>query len=148
MSGNSDILKDIVEVARDGASFYDSAQEKTKNARLKAVFARMAAAKRELVTGLSDHLAATGERPPEGGTLFGSLRRLYADVVATVAADDDHIYVSQLEEAEDRLLEQIEKAIELAKTSDVRVQLQAYLPKVRECHDEMRDLKEHLAAIT
>ena len=146
MSGSSDILKDIVEIARDGANFYDSAQDKTKNVRLKAVFARMAAAKRELVTGLSDHLAATGEQPPDGGTLFGSLRRLYADVVATVAADDDHVYVNQLEEAEDRLLEQIEKAIELAQTSDVRVQLQAYLPKVRECHDEMRDLKEHLAA--
>ena len=146
MSENSELLKNIVEIARDGATFYASAEEKTKNPRLKAVFARMAAAKRELVTALSDHLAATGERPPEGGTLFGSLRKLYADVVATVAADDDHIYVSQLEEAEDRLLEQVQQAIEVAKSSDVRVQLQAYLPKVRACHDEMRDLKEHLAA--
>src|ERR1044071_9348796 len=62
MSENSDLLKDIVEIARDGATFYAATEDKTKNPRLKAVFARMAAAKRELVTALSDHLAATGER--------------------------------------------------------------------------------------
>lgn len=146
MADNTGLLKEIVEIARDGADFYESSQQKIGNARLKAVFARMAAAKRELMTSLSDYLAASGERPPDRGTLFGSLRRLYADVLATVAADDDHIYVSQLEEAEDRLLEQVEKAIEVAQSTDVRVQLQAYLPKVRACHDEMRELKEHLAA--
>ena len=46
----------------------------------------------------------------------------------------------------------IEAIQALARISDerraehVRVQLQAYLPKVRECHDEMRNLKQHLAA--
>ncbi len=146
MAANTDLLKEIVETARDGANFYDSAQEKVKNQRLRAIFARMSAAKRELITGLSDYLAQTGERPPENGTLLGSLRKHYAELLATLAADDDHVYVAQLEEAEDRLLDQIQQAIEHARDTAVRVQLQAYLPKVREWHDEMRDLKEHLAA--
>jgi uncharacterized protein (TIGR02284 family) len=146
MAGNNELLKDIVETARDGADFYESAQRKVNNPRLRAIFGRMSAAKRELITGLSDHLAVSGEPAPEGGTLFGSLRRLYAEVLATLASDDDHVYVSQLEEAEDRLLDQIQKAIDAASETDARVQLQAYLPKVRACHDEMRDLKQHLAA--
>jgi uncharacterized protein (TIGR02284 family) len=146
MAGNTDLLKDIVETARDGADFYEGAQRKVNNPRLKAIFGRMSAAKRELITGLSDHLAHEGEAAPTGGTLFGSFRRLYAEVLATLASDDDHVYVAQLEEAENRLLDQIQQAIGEASATDVRVQLQAYLPKVRACHDEMRDLKEHLAA--
>jgi len=146
MAGNSDLLKEIVETARDGADFYDAAQQKVNNPRLRAIFGRMSAAKRELITGLSDHLAASGETAPRGGTLLGSLRKLYAEVLATLATDDDHVYVAQLEESEDRLLDQIQAAILDATATEVRVQLQAYLPKVRACHDEMRDLKEHLAA--
>ena len=146
MAGNTDLLREIVETARDGADFYDSALQKVANPRLHAIFGRMSAAKRELITGLSDHLALSGERAPDHGTLLGSLRKLYAELLATLAADDDQVYVAQLEEAEDRLLDQIQQAIGQARETDVRVQLQAYLPKVRACHDEMRDLKEHLAA--
>jgi uncharacterized protein (TIGR02284 family) len=146
MAGNADLLKEIVEIGRDGADFYESAAQKVSNARLRAVFGRMSAAKRELITALSDHLALGGEKPPDRGTLMGSLRKAYAGVLATLAADDEHVYVAQLEEAEDRLVARIEKAILEAKDTDVRVQLQAYLPKVRACHDEMRELRSHMAA--
>ena len=144
MAGANDLLKEIVEIGRDGAAFYDSAQQKVSNPRLRAVFGRMSGAKRELVTALSDHLSQIGERPPERGTLVGTLRKAYAGVLATLAADDEHIYVAQLEEAEDRLLERVQRAILEAKDTQVRVQLQAYLPKIRACHDEMRDLRSQL----
>jgi uncharacterized protein (TIGR02284 family) len=146
MADSAELLKEIVEIGRDGADFYESAAQKVTNPRLRAVFGRMSAAKRELITGLSDHLAQSGQEPPARGTIMGSLRKIYAGVLATLVADDEHVYVAQLEEAEDRLVERIEQAINQAKEPGVRVQLQAYLPKVRACHDEMRQLRTHLPA--
>ncbi len=146
MSNDLDQLKEIVEIARDGETFYQDAETSVSDLSLRPLFARMASAKRELVTALSQKITTSGQTPPQSGTWSGSIRKAYTDIAATLSSKDAQVYVKQLEETEDRLLAHVEKAATQVTDPSIRVILQAYRPKVRACHDEMRSLKRQLAA--
>lgn len=146
MEPTAHLLREIVLVAGDGAEFYEHAQKEIRYPDLAAVFARMALAKRELIASLAAPLRASGEQLPHGGTVLGALRRAYADVHASLSSDDVEVYVAQLEDTEDRLLDHVREAIRKSGEPEIRSQLEAHLPKVRACHDEMRRLSQQLAA--
>jgi uncharacterized protein (TIGR02284 family) len=143
---NAKELQELVQIARDNADFYESARDDVKNPALKDIFTRMAAAKRSLIQSLGARLALSGEEVPDSGTMAGNMRKMYADMKASFSKNDDAIYVAQLEEAEDRLLEHFNASLQ--KLDDVRMReaVSAQLPQVRACHDEMRALKRRLAA--
>jgi uncharacterized protein (TIGR02284 family) len=143
---HAELLQDIVQVARDGADFYDTASSHVKSSALKDTFARMASAKRLLISALGGRLDMIGEEIPQSGTLAGSARKAYTELRAALSSQEDVVYVSQLEQAEDRLLAEVEGAVEKAENSEIRSQLLAHLPAVRSAHDEMRRLKQQMAA--
>lgn len=143
---NAQLLNDIVQVARDSQSFYEDAAKDTTDPRLRDVYGRMAVTKSELIHSLSGSIVRLGDTPPDGGTIAGSLRKAYADVRAAFTKDDDAVYVAQLEETEDRVLEHFEDAMKKTDSPEVRSALAVHLPKVRACHDEMRSLKRTMNA--
>ncbi|PPE74900.1 hypothetical protein C3942_04280 [Solimonas fluminis] len=143
---NANQLKELVQVARDGAEFYEQAIGHVDDAPLRNLFAGMAAAKRELINGLSASIAASGEDVPQGGTLVGGLQKVYGQVRTALARNENRAWVGQLEDAEDRLLEHMRRAIRETDDPSVLGQLEAYLPRVRDCHERMRALKQRLAA--
>lgn len=145
MSRN-ELIRDIIEIARDGATFYDDAQQHVDDTGLRALFAQMAAAKRELITGLSAKMRADGDAPPRGGTLAGAMRKTYTDIAAKLSKHEAKVYVAQLEETEDRLIGEVRKAIAETEDLQLRETLEAYWPKVKSSHDQMRSLKHSLAA--
>lgn len=141
MTSNAQLLHDLVQVCRDSQSFYQDVAKETSDSQLRGMFTRMAAAKGELIHDLSGNLVRMGEAPPESGTVAGSLRKAYADVRAAFSKQDNKIYVGQLEETEDRVLEHFEDALAKTDSPEVRRILSTHLPRVRACHDEMRNLK-------
>jgi len=146
MTDNAHLLSEIVQAARDGAEFYDAAANEVTNPQLRDTFRRFAEAKRTLIAALSGRLEMMGAEVPQSGTVRGALRKAYADLRASVSRHEDRIYVAQLEEAEDRLLAQVEDAVAQTDNAEIRSQLQAHLPGVRACHDEIRRLKQRPAA--
>ena len=64
-----------------------------------------------------------------------------ADTKAALSSDEDATYIAQLEEAEDRILHAFEEAMD-GHEPDLRAELATQMPKVRACHDRMRDLKK------
>lgn len=146
MHHNADLLKDIVHTAREGASFYEAARDKASKPQLREVFTRMAAAKHALITELSAVLMSKGEAVPEGGSNTVALRKVYADVRAMVSSDDDAIYVSELEEVEDRLISEMKTALNEATDPAMKATLQQAMLSVSQCHNQMRDLKHSMAA--
>lgn len=143
---NASTLQDLVQIARDSLEFYTEAAKEVKDIGLKATFSRMAVAKRELIESLSTKLVAQNEDVPTGGTVVGKMRQLYADVRASMSSNEEKIYVAQLEETEDRLLEHYEAAVKDVEDPIIVAMLQAHLTRVRACHGEMRSLKLRLAA--
>lgn len=146
MTDNTHLLQDLVQVTRDSQSFYQDAAKETSDSRLRDVFTRMASAKSGLINALSGTLVSLGETPVTDGTIAGGLRKAYADARTVFSKDDDKIYVGQLEETEDRVLEHFEEALSKTDSSSVRSVLTEHLPKVRACHDEMRALKQSMGA--
>ncbi|HEY0334753.1 MAG TPA: PA2169 family four-helix-bundle protein [Stenotrophomonas sp.] len=137
-------LNDLIEVARDGKDFYVEAAGKVKDAELSALFTRIAGVKAEIVTRLSAAVAAAGGKPAEHGTMVGSMQQFYGKVRATLG-DTQYGYVAELEESEDRLLHSFQATLADGDTpASARAEVEALLPKVRECHDVMRDRKQAL----
>lgn len=90
-------LNDLIEIARDGKSFYEEAATKVKDAELSALFTRIAGVKGRIVAALSGSVAASGGKPAEHGTLVGSMQQFYGKVRAAFG-DTNYGYVAELEE--------------------------------------------------
>jgi uncharacterized protein (TIGR02284 family) len=133
-------------MTRDGQEFYQWAAEQKVSAPLRAVFLEMGREKTSLAAELGRAVLDRGAEPSNDGTLAGSLRRLYAEVRAALAADKGRAVAAQLEEGEDDLLQAFERARERATDAEVRALLERFLPRVRAAHDRMKQLKDALAA--
>lgn len=140
MSYKTEQLNELIAIIRDGQRFYEHAHDEIEDVRLQALFRDMAQAKHQVIQALAVKVAANHEEPTSSGTLVGKLRQAYADARATLSSDEEATYVAQLEEAEDRILEAFEDAMESAQP-DVRALLAVEMPKVRACHQRMRELK-------
>jgi len=140
MSYKTEQLNELIAIIRDGQRFYEHAHDEIKDQRLQALFRDMAQAKHQVIQALAVKVAANHEEPTSSGTLVGKLRQAYADARATLSSDEEAAYVAQLEEAEDRILEAFEDAMETAQP-DVRALLAVEMPKIRACHQRMRELK-------
>lgn len=139
MSQKTEQLNELIAIIRDGQRFYEHAHDEIGNEQLKALCRDMAQAKHQIIQALSVKVAANHEQPTDSGTLVGKLRQAYADARATLASDEESTYLAQLEEAEDRILEAFEDAMETAQP-DVQALLAVEMPKVRACHQRMREL--------
>lgn len=141
MNTNTEKLNDLIAITRDSKRFYEHAGKEVKDAELKDLFGDMRAAKEELIQSLSAKVEANEGEPDDGGTLAGKIRQVYADTRAALTKNDATTYISQLEQTEDRILHAFEDALE---TGDVGMHslLGPDMPKVRACHDRMRDLKK------
>ncbi|WP_422506497.1 PA2169 family four-helix-bundle protein [Stenotrophomonas sp. GZD-301] len=134
-------LNDLIEIARDGKTFYTEAASKVEDAELAALFTRIAGVKDEIVRALSTTVLAAGGTPADHGTFVGSMQQFYGKVRATLG-DKQYGYVAELEESEDRLLKAFKDALTDADTPPAaRDQVQRLLPQVQECHAVMRDRK-------
>ena len=139
-------LNDLIEVTRDGQRFYEEAADKIGDETLRALFLRLIESRRALIDELSAHVASLGATAASGGTVGGTLRTLYGELRASLAGDRSAAFVSQLEEAEDRLLHAFEHALQHDADALVRDILGRHFPRVRSMHDEMRNLKRNLTA--
>ena len=146
MSKTTTNLNELIEVLNDGVSFYEDASKKTDNTAHRSLFNRMASTKRSIAADLKAQVALHGETPAEGGTIAGSLRKVYTDITASMSKHADDKYISQLEETEDRILHSFQDALASSDRAEVRQIAQNYLPDVRRMHDEMRSLKQQVKA--
>lgn len=139
-------LKDLIELLNDGEKFYSEAATKVKVPAYANLFQRMAQQKQAIASDLSARLASHGETAPQGGTMLGSLRKFYADVRASMTKDSESVYVAQLEQTEDRILEAFRDDLTQSDDMELRRIAERHYPDLKRTHDEMRDLKRRLAA--
>jgi uncharacterized protein (TIGR02284 family) len=137
----TDRLNELIEIARDGSKFYLDAAKKVKSPDLRAVFTTQANVREQLINDLSKHVVGRGDLPSEGETLVGKTRQFYADTLAKISNDKEQVYIDQLEETEDRLLEKFREALEHTESEDARKVLIDDLPTVQAAHDRMKNLK-------
>jgi uncharacterized protein (TIGR02284 family) len=146
MKRSADILNELIEIARDGQHFYLEAADRTRHPGVRDMFRAQAAVRDHLIRDLSHHVVAEGDAPSAQTTLLGDARKLYAEILAKLSSNSDAVYVSQLEEMEDRLVSHYKTALKEAGQDEVRRILQSHLPTVLSAHERMRELKHKQAA--
>ena len=142
MNKSKNQLIELFEITRDGQHFYQHALTEVKDTELQHLFRDLAQAKTHIIQALSVKVAANHQQPAQGGTLAGSMRELYTDTRARLG-DPDKVYVEQLEQMEDRIVQAFEDALSAAEP-DVRALLAIELPKLRACQERMRKLRDDL----
>lgn len=132
-------LNELIEITRDGQRFYQHAIEQVKDVDLQHLFRDMAQAKIQVIQELSARVAASHAQPAQDGTLAGRLNELYAQTRARLG-NPDRAYIEQLVHAEERILRAFEGLLPDAEP-ELRALLAVELPKLRACHERMRQLQ-------
>jgi uncharacterized protein (TIGR02284 family) len=133
-------LNELIEITRDGQHFYRHAIEHVSDAELQHLFRDLAQSKTHIIQALSVKVAAHHEQPSQGGTAAGRMREIYADAKAHLG-HPEAVYIDQLDQAEERMLDAFEDALKTAEP-DVRALLAVELPKIRACHARIHQLNE------
>lgn len=135
-------ITDIVKVMNGGIEFYQEAKTKLDDSTYKAFFDRMIGAKAEAVAELQPFaVAQQGEVETDTSNLVKA-RQAYTKLMSKITSETTTFtYVDQLEEVEDKVLEELDLALERNQTQDCEVTLRRVKVRMKECHDEMKALQ-------
>ncbi len=133
-------LNDVIAVMKGGARFYRDAADKVENPGLAEVFKLNAARREQAIADLSAHVKSYGETPADG-SWAETAYSWYASAIASFGDREDTL-IAQLEEHEDRTLEELHDAIEdVPAGTPAHSSLMAHLKTFQETHDRMRAMK-------
>ncbi|MDX1538389.1 PA2169 family four-helix-bundle protein [Arsukibacterium sp.] len=135
-------VHDIIQVLNSGIDFYGDAKEKVDDRQLAQFFDRMLNARRLIKERLQPFaIQEDGERE-DGSAFTVEARKVYTKVIGAMSSDKEHTYISQLEEVEDKTLEELKAALKENQPPQFETALRQSLTTMQECHDEMRALKK------
>jgi uncharacterized protein (TIGR02284 family) len=140
-------LNGLIEVTLDSAHGYDDASHDTKNQHFKTMFGKRAIERKQVTAELQTELRRLlGGKPAHEGTTAGKAHRIFMNLKAAVTGSDQGI-VNSVEAGEDHIKHAYEQALADRELSAPVTDLIARaFVSIKAGHDEMRDLKHHLAA--
>ena len=140
-TNNVEKIDEIVKVLNGGIEFYEDAIKKVDSEHVRSIFSKMILFRRNAVHKLQPLVVKQTGDVEDSSSLLVSIRQMYTDIKAKIT-DDDHTYVDQLEEVEDKTLEVIRDALDENNTISVKETLMSLLSKAKVLHDEMKSLQE------
>ncbi len=134
-------VSDVIQVMKAGIDFYEDAIEKVESSRVKQTFRKMVVNKRQAIDTLQP-LAIAEQGEKETGSSFAvSSRKLYTKLAGALSSNEDHTYVKQLEEVEDKVLEVLDEALEKDQPVIAKTTLENVRTHAQKLHDEMKVLQ-------
>ncbi len=137
-------LNHLIAICRDGEEFYSGAAETVTDPNLQSLFREMARIRQEITEDLRPEVAKAGGSPAEGGTLAGSVRRVFANIKASLSSDKHEVLLAELVEAEERALAAFEQAQHEPVSPESRSLIEGKLRILRGTHDRMKQVKSQV----
>lgn len=135
-------IADIIKVMNSGIEFYHEAKDKVDNPEYSSFFNRMIDAKESSVFELQKFAVVEKGDLETGSDTMTEARKVYTKLVDKVSTERTaYHYVDQLEEVEDKVLDEINHALSKDQAPDCEVTLRRIYTRMKECHDEMRMLQ-------
>ena len=135
-------ITDIIKVMNGGIEFYQEAKHKLDNRSYSALFDRMIHAKSEAIAELQPFAIQQKGEIELGSSNLVKARELYTKLMTNVTSETkEFAYADQLEEVEDKVLEELDLALERNQPQDCEVTLRRVKVRMQECHDEMKALQ-------
>ena len=136
------VLNNIIETCKDGELGFKTAAEGLKSAEIKAKFLEYSRQRGEMVRELQNEVRRLGGDPEKSGSMSGSLHRGWLDIKSAVTGKDDHAIVAEAERGEDVAKTAYENALKEALPAGAQTLVQQQSAKVRQAHDQVRDLRD------
>lgn len=135
------ILNHLVDVCEDARDFYSDAAEQAENPQIQNTFRKIAAIRENIISDLKSYIVANGGSPEQDGTMGGKASKMFSQLKASVANTDETL-VKDLEEAEDKSLEEFHEAIAKNLPENTREFLTEQTKRLRDTHDHMKHIKD------
>ncbi|MFU2508564.1 ferritin-like domain-containing protein [Pseudoalteromonas sp. ASV78] len=136
-------ITDIIQVMNSGIDFYEKAQQEVQDPAIGALFQRMIDARKVSVENLQPYaINEQGERE-DGSSFAVEARRAYTALITKFSSNNDENYVKELEEVEDKTLEEIKAAMKKPQPQDCEAALAKVLLTMQSCHTEMSRMQKH-----
>jgi len=94
-----------------GIDFYEKAQDKVQDPSVSALFQRMIDARKVSVESLQPYAINQQGAREDGSSFAVEARRAFTALLSTFTSDNDQTYIKELEEVEDKTLEEIKTAL-------------------------------------
>lgn len=135
-------IADIIKVMNSGIEFYHEAKDKIDSPEYTSFFNRMIDAKESAVFELQKFAVVEKGDLETGSDTLTQARKVYTNLVDKISTESTAAnYVDQLEEVEDKVLEEIDDALNKDQAPDCEATLMRIKTRMKECHDEMRMLQ-------
>lgn len=141
-----EIVNHLIDVCKDGLDFYRAASELVGDHDIRHLFRKNANIRESIILNLETYMKQKGIVVETAGTIEGKTRKLFGGLIAFVSSDKDKKYVDQLEEAEDRSLEEFHKALAKETSQELRERIVGFVNDLQKTHDQMRAMKNIMKA--
>ena len=139
MSETTQFLTELMAVTKDGLAYYEQAAQKAGEPNLRTLFKRLAQVKSELASSLSNEINVPSRA--KLGEWATDTQQTYRELGGKAAKPDaDHVV--RLEEAENKLLQGLQRVAKERNVSyHVRVVALQYVSNATPFHGQMRAMK-------
>ena len=135
-------LNNLIETCKDGELGFKTAAEGLKNPLIKAKFLEYSRQRGEMARELQGEVRRLGGDPEKAGSVAGTMHRGWLDIKSVITGKDDHAIVAEAERGEDVAKSAYENALKVALPGTAQTVVQQQAAKVRQAHDDVRDLRD------
>ena len=139
---NISTLNSLIETCKDGEQGFRTAAEGLKDPQTKAKFQEYARQRGDMARELQAEVRKLGGDPEKAGSMSGSLHRGWIDIKSAITGKDDHAILAEAERGEDVAKDQYEKALKAGLTGSALTIVQTQSAKVRQAHDDVRNMRD------
>ncbi|MBA2602391.1 MAG: PA2169 family four-helix-bundle protein [Acidobacteria bacterium] len=136
------VLNNLVETCKDGEQGFKEAAEGVKNPALKAKFLQYSRERGQMSSELQAEVRRLGGDPEKSGSMSASLHRGWLGIKSAVTGQDDHAILAEAERGEDVAKSAYEHALKETLPASAQTLVQQQAAKVRQAHDDVRDLRD------
>jgi len=136
------VLNNLVETCKDGELGFKTAAEGLTSAEIKGKFLEYSRQRAEMARQLQNEVRTLGGDPEKSGSVSGSLHRGWLDIKSVITGKDDHAIVAEAERGEDVAKSAYENALKEALPGSALTVVQQQAAKVRQAHDNVRDIRD------
>lgn len=133
-----DVLKDLVEVCKDGEYGFRECAEQAKSPELKSFLSQRAEDCRRGAQELHEQIRSLGGTVDDSGSALGAVHRGWVSVKAKLTSYDDKAVLEEAERGEDNALARYRKALQKNLPAQVRQVVERQCEGVQRNHDQVK----------
>jgi uncharacterized protein (TIGR02284 family) len=139
-------LNDLIETCRDGLVGFSEAAENVKSPDLKTFLNQIATDRAQFVNELQLEARKLGGDPQKSGSTTATIRRAWMDLKGTFVGKNDHLILSECENAEDSTVDVYKDALQQGLPANILPIVERQFQSIKQVHDRVKQMRDSKAA--